>query len=123
MEKLSGEKIAAVLTEVPGVLRGLAEERDSWRDRAVVAEQELTKRAQDDRITKIARIMEEKGLDSRPMADRIQALTKKASEGRLDAVEEAIGMVPKGINLGELVDVPRHSGASSDFVRFLMDDI
>jgi len=123
MEKLSEEKIAAVMTEVPGVLRKLAGERDSWRERALAAEGHLEKQAHQARIMKIAQIMEDKGLDGgRTMEERVEALEKKASEGRLDAVEEAIGMVPQSVDMGDLVDVPTGAGAS-DLEQYLLGDL
>jgi hypothetical protein len=105
INKTAAQKIAAVLTEVPGTLRKLAEERRYWRDRALKAEGEHTKLAQRERIEKLATEMQRKGLDaSRTTADCISLLEKKAAEGRLDVIEEAVGMSPTGRPFGELMD-------------------
>jgi|OpeIllAssembly_1097287.scaffolds.fasta_scaffold193761_2 predicted nucleic acid-binding Zn-ribbon protein len=122
MEKLSSEKIAAVLNEVPGTLRALCEERDQWQERAKTAETQLAKIAQDQRIAKLASEMERKGLDrGRSAEDRIAALQKKASEGKLDLIEEAVKMSSAQRSMGELVDAPSGGGAVSEFEAYLMD--
>jgi hypothetical protein len=123
MEKLSAEKIAAVLTEVPSTLRALDEDRNQWRDRALEAEAGMAKIAMRERITKIAGEMASKGLDAgRSMEERIQLLEKKATEGRLDAIEEAVGMSPGSRPLGEIVEqLPGQ--ASSDLESFIMGDL
>lgn len=105
ISKTSAEKIAAVLTEVPGTLRKLAQERQYWRDRALQAEGEQTKLAHRDRIEKLATEMQRKGLDaSRSVGDCINLLEKKAAEGKLEVIEEAVGMSPTGRPFGELMD-------------------
>lgn len=123
MDKLSAEKIAAVLTEVPGTLRALDEDRNQWRERAEWAEGELAKHAQQARIIKVAAAMEEKGLDAgRSMEERCSLLEKKAAEGRLDAIEEAIEMSPAQRPLGDIVDgVPGNAG--DDLTAFLLGDL
>jgi hypothetical protein len=123
MQKISAEKIAAVLTEVPGTLRALDEERNAWRDRALDAEGQLAKHAQQQRIVKIASAMETKGLDAgRSMEERCALLEKKAAEGRLDAIEEAIEMSPANRPLGDLVEgVPGQ--AKDALTSFLIGDL
>ena len=123
MDKLSEEKIAAVLTEVPGTLRALGTDRDQWRNRAKTAEGELRKVAQRERIVKIANELGRKGLDEgRSMDSRIELLEKKAEAGKLDAIEEALDWKPGSIPLGEIVeDVPGQ--AASDLEAFILGDL
>lgn len=123
MDKTSAEKIAAVLTEVPDTLRALDEDRNNWRERAKTAESRLAKHAQRERIVKIATAMEAKGLDAgRSMEERCDLLEKKAADGRLDAIEEAIEMSPAQRPLGDLVEgVP--GNAADDLTRFLLGDL
>jgi hypothetical protein len=71
----------------------LTSERDEYRERAFNAEQALTKHAHNDRILKLASQMQQKGLDhGRSLEVLVEDLQKMASQGRLDAVEEAVGM-------------------------------
>jgi len=120
--KISAEKIAAVIAEVPGTLQALDEDRNQWRTRAVSAETELTKRATADRISKIAAAMEEKGLDSsHSFEERVSMLEKQADSGRLDVIEEAIALSAADRPLGELADVAGHS--LSDFENFILGDL
>jgi len=123
MEKLSAEKIAAVLTEVPETLRALDEDRNSWRERAEQAEGAVAKHAQQERIVKVAVAMEAKGLDAgRSMEERCSLLEKKAAEGRLEAIEEAIEMSPAQRPLGDLVEgVPGNAG--DELTSFLLGDL
>lgn len=123
ISKTAAQKIAAVLTEVPGTLRKLAEERQYWRDRALRAEGEHTKIAHRERIEKLATEMQRKGLDaSRTTQDCINLLEKKASEGKLDVIEEAVGMSPTGRPFGELMDqVP--GNARNDLESYILEGL
>jgi hypothetical protein len=123
MHKLSAEKIAAVLMEVPGTLRALAQDRDGWRTEALEAKAELAKIAQKNRIAKIASEMETKGLDSsHSMQERLSMLEKKASEGRLDVIEEAINMSPVSRPLGEIIEnLPGQ--AKSDLENYILGEL
>lgn len=123
MDKISEEKLAAVLVEVPATLRALGADRDLWRDKAKTAQANLDKIAQDSRIAKIAQEMETKGLDSSlSIEKKIEGLQKKAAQGRLDAIEEAVGMRPGDIPLGEIADeIPGQ--ASSDLEQFILGDL
>ncbi len=123
MHKLSAEKIAAVLMEVPGTLRALAQDRDGWRTEALEAKAELAKIAKRNRIVKIASEMETKGLDSsHSMQERLSMLEKKASEGRLDVIEEAINMSPVSRPLGEIIEnMPGQ--AKSDLESYILGEL
>lgn len=123
MQKLSAEKIAAVLMEVPSTLRALAQDRDSWQHQALEAQAELAKIAQKNRIAKIASEMETKGLDgSHTMAQRLEMLEKKASEGRLDVIEEAINMSPVNRPFGEIIEnLPGQ--ARSDLENYILGEL
>jgi len=120
MEKISALKIAKVLSEVPGTLLALDQERNQWRDRALTAEGTLQKHAEDVRVKKIAAAMREKGLSSASDEDQIEALRKHAKLGRLDVIEEAVNMRPEQIVFGEVADGVHGSSARSDFEQFIM---
>lgn len=124
MEKISEEKLAAVLVSVPETLRALDQERDHWRERAEAAEGELQKIAHRERIEKIADAMEAKGLDlGRDRGERIAFLEKKADGGQLEAVEQAVEMsAPQGSGLGELIESTPGQGLS-DLENYLLGEL
>lgn len=123
INKTAAQKIAAVLTEVPGTLRKLAEERQYWRDRALRAEGEQQKIAQRERIEKLASEMQRKGLDaSRSINDCIGLLEKKAAEGKLDVIEEAVGMSPTGRPFGELMDA-MPGNARNELEQYILEGL
>lgn len=107
MRKISAEKTLAVLAEVPEALMKLAQERDRWRERALSAESQLGQHQMGARMNKIASQIEQKQLEpGRSREEILEMLEKKASVGRLDAVEEAVAMSAGHRPLGSLVDVP-----------------
>lgn len=123
MKKLSTEKVAAVLAEVPLTLRKLAREKDHWRLRALEAEQCLKKQANKVRIEKLAEEIERRGLDtSRSRSDRIALLEKKAMDGKLEVIEEAVSMSPVARPFGEFCDSLGGTGANV-FEEFLLDEL
>lgn len=124
LNKLAEEKVVAVLADVPNALRALSKTAEDWKARALVAEEKVADHAHRERIEKLASSMESKGLATgRDRESRIALLEKKAAEGALDAVEQAIEMSAPQHPLGELVDLGNvESTATSDFVSAIMGD-
>jgi hypothetical protein len=121
MEKISAENLA-VLTEVPGVLRALGEDRDYWRGVAEEAKVKLAEISHKERLTKVASEMTRKGVDAgRTQEELISFLEKKASEGRLDVIEEAISMSAAQVAVGELTETPGQG--LSDLEAFLIGEM
>lgn len=91
--KLSASQVHAVLSEVPDVLRSLVEERDDALQKLASATQELEAYRTNERLNKLAAKMEERGFQTGlSQEDRVEFLSKKAAEGRLDAIEQAVDM-------------------------------
>jgi len=97
--KISAAQAAQVYVEVPGVLRKLASERDTLREKLASVEQELGNYRTRDRIEKIARRMEERNINvGLTRDDRISSIKEAHAKGRsLEAIEEAVEMTaPNG---------------------------
>lgn len=93
-EKISAAKVAQVYSEVPGVLRALATERDALLEKNAALQAELNSIRQDERIVKIARAMEDKQIDiGESFEDRVERIKEAAAQGKsLDVIEEAVEM-------------------------------
>lgn len=120
MNKLSTEKKAQVLSEVPGVIRGLAEENRNLREK--VASFELRTK-----VEKIASEMHRKGINQDVSLDDLaDNLEKAASEGQLGAIEKAVEMVgpDMGAKLAQLTtDDSGTSPGSTDLERYLVGGV
>jgi small-conductance mechanosensitive channel len=119
MDKISNEKVAQVLADVPGTLRKLAEENKELH--AKVAHYELR-----NRVEKLASEMHRKNLHTDVEASALaDYLEKQASEGKLDAIEEATKMVAPdmGHKLAQLTTDERGTSASSDLERFIVGGV
>lgn len=117
--KISHAQVSEVLADVPGTLRKLAEENKELREK--VAAQELTTRC-----TKLAHAMHEKNIHSEvEIPDLVEHLEKQAAEGKLDAVEQAVGMVAPdmGMKLAQLTNDERGTSSSSEFERFIVGGV
>jgi hypothetical protein len=119
MDKISNAKIAAVLADVPGTIRKLAEENKELT--AKVAHYELR-----GRVEKIASEMHRKNINADiELGDLADNLEKQASEGKLDAIVQAVGMVAPdmGTKLAQLTGDDRGTSSSSDLERFIVGGV
>lgn len=108
--KLSASQVHAVLSEVPGVLRSLVEERDGALRKLASVSQELEAYRSKERLDKLATKMEDRGFQTGvSQEDRIEFLSKKAAEGRLEAIEQAVDMSAPQQPIGWLGDLGGNS--------------
>ena len=112
MEKISAEQAMQVYSEVPGVLRALVTERDELKEKIASLQARLNEIEEADRIEKIARSMDQKGLDPMtPFEDKVERIKEAASGGKsLDVIEEAISMTAPNGELGKLGSDPANTG-------------
>lgn len=103
-EKVSSAQAYQVYAEVPGVLRRLANERDTLLSKVASLQSELDEYRTTSRIEKIASSMEDKHIDMGVTFEEKVARIKEASAaGRsLDAIEEAVSMTAPQGGLGHL---------------------
>ncbi len=117
--KISHAQVSEVLADVPGTLRKLAEENKELREK--VAAQDLHARCE-----KLASAMHAKNIHSEvELPDLVEHLEKQAAEGKLDAVEQAVGMVAPdmGMKLAHLTNDERGTSSSSEFERFIVGGV
>lgn len=101
MQKLSSDKVAAVLAQVPETLRALAAERDSLKEK--VAHYERQERARG-----IASQMMRKNLDPDTSEyEKVAHLMRP--DVNLDVVEQAVVMSAQQVKVASLSDAPGNS--------------
>jgi hypothetical protein len=113
-EKISAAQAAQVYSEVPGVLRALATERDELLTKNASLQSELEEFKKRDRIEKIARSMHEKGIDpDSSVEEKSERIKEAADKGKsLDVLEEAIEMTAPNGELAKLAEEQPGNGAS-----------
>jgi ribosomal protein S1 len=97
--KISAAQAFQVYSEVPGVLRGLVEERDNLLSKVASLRAELEEYKVSDRIEKIAHTMDDKHIDNGVSFDeKVERIKEAHASGRsLDVIEEAVDMTaPQG---------------------------
>jgi len=118
MEKISSKKVAAVLSTVPSMLRGLAQERDSLMTKVAGLERRVAEFERRERVERIAKTAGERGIDSlgETYEEKIASIETALEKGRsIDVMEEAIKLsAPRG-NMASLVgdELTGADGASS----------
>lgn len=110
MKKISSQDAASLLKQAGATIRTLSKERSELREKIASYEKR-------ERMEKIARDMEEKGLSTDLNFEQKLAALEKAPDLRV--TEEAIKLAaPQGRGFGSLSDQP--SGATSSFEHFIM---
>jgi predicted transcriptional regulator len=110
MNKISSQDAASRLKQAGAAIRNLSQERRELQEKLASYEKK-------DRVVKIARDMEEKGLSSELTFEQKVATLEKAP--RLDVTEEAIKLAaPQGRGFGDISDAP--GGSASPFEHFIM---
>lgn len=118
MEKISSKKVAAVLSTVPNMLRGLAKERDTLLEKVAKLEGRVTEYERRERVERIAKTASERGIDSLgdTHEEKIASIESALERGRsLDVMEEAVKLsAPRG-DLAKLTgdELTGEDGASS----------
>jgi|GEM_PF-3509956 len=118
MEKISSKKVAAVLSTVPSMLRGLAKERDELLEKNANLQAKVAEYARRERVERIAKTAGERGIDSlgESYEEKVASIEAAMEKGRsLDVMEEAIKMsAPRGDLAGLVGDeLTGSDGASS----------
>lgn len=123
-EKISAAKAAQVYSAVPGVLRALVAERDELLEKNAALTQQLGERTRRDRIEKIARTMDSKGIDpDTPYEDKVERIEKAAEGGKsLDVIEEAIEMTAPNGEIAKLAEDVSGNGADQ-LTAYLLGDL
>lgn len=111
MNKISSKDASALLKQAGAAIRSLSKERDNLREKVASFEKQ-------GRVVKIAREMEDKGLQSEMSFEEKVAALDKAEN--LQVTEEAVKLAaPQNRILARLSDEPGE-GASSAFEQFIL---
>lgn len=122
MRKISAQKAIAVLAEVPSTLRALAGERDEALHKLASVQEELATYHLRERVEKIASSMEAKNIQpGLSTSERRDLLMKKAEEGHLDAVEQAVDLATPERAFGFLGEVP--GNGADPLTSYLLGDL
>jgi len=117
MEKLSAEKIQAVLGETSSTLRKLASERDGLLEENANLRRAINQYRLNERVEKIAHEVHAKGIEQgRTPEETRDFLLQKAASGELDVVEQAIRMTAAQAPLGFLGDKPTGDTSFEEYV-------
>lgn len=123
MQKISASQVHAVLSEVPSTLRALVSERDEALQKLAEAREELHRYRSQERLNKLATKMENRGFrPGNSYEDTIEFLSKKAAEGQLDAVEQAVDMSAPQKPIGWLGEVSSGSTAN-DLTSYCLGEL
>jgi len=120
--KISAAQAAQVYAEVPGVLRALVSERDELRTKLAGVETKLREYEKSDRIEKIARTMETKGIDpGTTFEEKVERIKEAETRGRkLDVIEEAIEMSAPNGALGKLAGAEAPGNGADALTAYIL---
>lgn len=105
MQKVSSTDAAALLKQAGAAIRHLAEENKDLREK-------IAQQVHDERVTKIARDMEEKGLS--PDLSFEEKVASIRDVPNLDVTEEAVKLAtPQSNNFGVLSEIPGNNPTSA----------
>ncbi len=120
MDKLSSDQVDRVLRVVPETLRSLAGERDYWRK---TAEAYMRRGSAE----KVAHAMHAKGVNvDVDLGSLIEQLEKKAEEGQLDRIAEAVDLIAPqdmGRKIASVGEDTTGTSSSTDFERYIMGSV
>jgi hypothetical protein len=113
-EKISAAQAIQVYSEVPGVLRALASERDELKEKVAHLEGRLADYQKAERIEKIAQLMEERQIDvGTSVEEKRDRIKEAAAQGKsLDVIEEAVLMTAPRGDLAKLAEEVPGNGAA-----------
>lgn len=123
MEKISSDKVAAVLSTVPGMLRGLASERDNLRQENDELKEKVAEYERRERIVKLARTAEEKGISSwgETEEEKVASIENAVMKGgKLEVMEEAVKLSSPNGDLASLSGDELEPGTGSQLENYLL---
>jgi chorismate mutase len=126
MEKISSNKVAAVISTVPGMLRGLARERDGLMQKVAQLEKQVNNFERRDRITEMAKKAHERHLNALgdTEEEKIASIEEALQKGKsLDVMEEAIKMSSLDGSIAYLTGDEMQSAGSSELEQYLLSSI
>lgn len=126
MEKISSQKVAMVLSTVPGMLRGLAKERDQLMEKVANLSSQIANYERRDRVSSIAKLAHEKHLTSLgdTEEEKVASIESALQHGkRLEVMEEAVKMSSPRGELATLVGDELEGANGSQLEAYLMGEL
>jgi hypothetical protein len=127
MEKISSQKVASVLSTVPGMLRTLASERDELLEKNAQLDRQVQEYRRRDRVNQVAKTAEAKGIDSlgESYEEKVASIEAAMSKGKsLDVMEEAIKMSsPRGDLAGLSGDELEGGSGGTQLEAYLLGEL
>lgn len=127
MEKISSQKVAAVLSTVPVMLRNLAQERDDLLTKVASLQQKVEDYERRERVESIAKEAEAKHLHSlgETMEEKIAHLEQAVQSGRnIDIIEEAVKLSAKEGSIAQLsIDDKEVGNGASELESYLLGSL
>ena len=127
MEKISSQKVAMVLSTVPGVLRSLAQERDTLLEKNAHLLSRLSDYERRDRVTSLAKTAQSKHLNSLgdTEEEKVASIEAALQHGKsLDVMEEAVKMSsPRGEIANLVGDEIETGGGDSQLEQYLRNEL
>jgi hypothetical protein len=123
MEKISSQKVAAVLSAVPGMLRSLAAERDGLMKKLATATAKIRDYEQRSRINELAKVATEKNITAlgETMEEKVASIEEAVAKGKsLDVMEEAVKMSSPNGQIGGLGDELEPGNGQTQLESYLL---
>ena len=123
MEKISSQKVAAVLSAVPTMLRSLAAERDGLMKKLASATAKIQDYERRSRINELAKVATEKNINSlgETMEEKVASIENALKSGKkLDVMEEAVKLSSPNGQLGGLGDELEPGNGSTQLESYLL---
>jgi len=123
MEKISSQKVAAVLSAVPTMLRALAAERDGLQTKLAAATVKIQDYERRSRINELAKVATEKNITAlgETIEEKVASIEEAVKKGKsLDVMEEAVKMSSPNGQIGEIGDELEPGNGSTQLESYLL---
>ena len=126
MEKISSQKVAAVLSTVPNLLRSLAGERDDLLEKNASLQARVDEFERQRRIDNLAKTASQKHIDSlgETHEDKVASIEDALGKGKsLDVMEEAVKLSSPRGDLGDLGDELEAGNGATQLESYLLGSL
>lgn len=123
MQKIASNKVAAILSTVPGMLRSLVIQRDGLIEKNAQLTQQVADHERHNRVDKLAKVASEKYIDSlgETHADKVASIEEALGKGKsLDVMEEAVKLSSARGGIGSLGDDVEPGNATTQLESYLL---
>jgi hypothetical protein len=126
MEKISADKVAAILTTVPGMLRSVASERDGLLKENIELKEKVASYEKNERVNRLARDAQERNIDvlGETEEEKVASIEAALGQGKdLAVLEEAVKLSSPNASIGNLVGDEISGGGNTDLEAYLRGQV